>query len=140
MDPDQHFLRDLADHNEAMVHLAHSAMQMKQTPPGAADFSGAADVAEDARKSEIVALLRRRFGDNWTPTAPPELREQVNALMKLDGNNYVAALTDFTRRHHQAAIDMIDHAKLRRPEVKSLAKRMRAQYVREMGTMSVAGQ
>ena len=58
--------------------------------------------------------------------------------MKLEGETYDAALTDFTRRHHQAAIEMIDHAKLRRPEVKSLAKRMRAQYARELGAMSAA--
>ena len=65
---------------------------------------------------------------------------QVDALMKLDGKSFDAAIKEFTRRHHQAAIDMIDHAKLRRPDVNALAKRMRAQYVKEMGTMSAAGQ
>jgi len=139
MDPDHHFLRDLADHNEAMVHLAHSAMQMRHMHAGA-DAAGAADVAEDARRAELVSLLRTRFNDRRDPFPPAPLRQQVDSLMKLEGESYETALTDFTRRHHQAAIEIIDHARLRRPEVKALAKRMRAQYVKEMGTVPAAGQ
>jgi len=140
MDPDHHFLRDLADHNEAMVHLAHSAMEMKHMHAGGSDAAGATDVAEDARKAELVSLLRARFNDRSDPSIPAPLRQQVDSLMKLEGESYETALADFTRRHHQAAIEMIDHAKLRRSEVKSLAKRMRAQYVREIGAASAARQ
>lgn len=138
IDPDHHFLRDLVDHNEAMVHLAHSAMQMKHMHAGGADAAGAADVAEDARKTELVSLLRTRFNDRRDPSVPAPLRGQVDSLMKLEGDEYVTTLADFTRRHHEAAIEMIDHANLRRPEVKSLAKRMRAQYVKEIAATSAA--
>jgi len=134
MDPDHHFLRDLADHNEGMVHLAHSAMEMKHAHAGGADVAGAVDVAEDSRKTELAALLRTHFNDTRTPTPPAALRQQVDSLIKLDGQQYEIALKAFIRRQHLAAIDMIDHAKLRQPEVKALAKRMRAQYLKEMGT------
>lgn len=136
MDPDHHFLRDLADHNEAMVYLAHSAMQMKHAHAGGADAAGAVDVVADARKRELVSLLRTRFNDTRDPTPPPALRQQVDSLMKLEGERFEAAVKDFSRRHHQAAIEMIDHAKLRRREIKVLAKRIRAQYVKEMGASS----
>ncbi len=139
MDPDHHFLRDLADHNEAMVHLAHSAMQMKHAHAGGTDAAGAMDVAKDARKRELVELLGTRFKDTRGPVPPPAFKQQVDALMKLEGEQYEKALKEFSRRHHQAAIGMIDHAKLRRPEIKALAKRMRAQYVREMASTSARG-
>ncbi len=139
MDPDHHFLRDLADHNEAMVRLAHSAMQMNRMHLGS-DPAGAVDIAEDSRQAALVSLLRTRFSDVRDPSPPARLSQQVDSLMLLEGENYETALTAFTRRHHTAAIEMIDHAKLRRPEVRSLAKRLRSQYVKEIGTLPGAGQ
>ena len=130
-DPDRHFLHDLADHNEAMVYLAHSAMQVKHAHMGA-DAAGALDVAEDARKREILSMLKARFRDSYEPLAPPALKAHVDSLMRLEGEAYEAGLNRFTQLHHKSAIDMIDHAKLRRSEVKTLARKIRAQYVREM--------
>lgn len=132
MDPDHHFVRDLADHNEAMVLLAHSAMQMKHAHAGGTDAAGAMDVVEDARKRELVALLKTRFKDTREPVPPPALKQQVDDLMKLDGEENEKAVKRFSQAHHQTAIDMIDRAKLRRPEIRSLAKRIRAQYLKEM--------
>ena len=139
VDTDHHFLRDLADHNEAMVRLAHSAMQMNRMHMGT-DPAGASDIAEDFRQAELASLLRTRFNDRRDPSVPDHLRQQVDSLMKLEGDSYEAAVGRFTRTHHEAAIEIIDHAKLHRPEVKSLAKRLRAQYVKEIGTLSTAGQ
>lgn len=138
MDSDHHFLRDLADHNEAMVHLAHSAMQMKHAHAGGTDAAGATDVVEDARKREIVSLLRSRFKDSREPLPPPALKQQVDALMQLEGEAYEAGMKDFLRRHHKSAIDMIDQAKLRRSDVRSLVRKIRAQYVKEMASMGSA--
>ena len=94
----------------------------------------------NARKTELVSLLRTRFNDRRDPSIPAPLRQQVDSLIKLEGASYETALADFTRWHHQAAIEMIDHAKLSRPEVRSLAKRMRAQYVKEMGAVPTTRQ
>ena len=131
LDPDRHFLHDLADHNEAMVYLAHSAMQMKHAHMGA-DAAGAIDVAGDARKRDIVSILKARFRDSYEALPPPGLKAQVDSLMRLEGEAYQAGLNDFMQRHHKSAIDMIDHARLRRPEVKTLVRKIRAQHVREM--------
>lgn len=138
MDPDHHFLRDLADHNEAMVLLAHSAMQMKHAHAGGADAAGAMDVVEDARKRELVALLKTRFKDTREPVPPPALRQQVEDLMKLDGEEHEKAVRRFSQIHHQTAIDMIDRARLSRPEVRSLARRIRAQYFKEIREAGLA--
>ena len=131
LDADQHFLRDLADHNEAMVYLAHSAMQLKHAHAGG-DEAGATDVAEDARKTEIAKVLKTLFKDETGPQVPPLLRQQVDSILRLQGEAYEAAVRSFTLNHHRAAVDMIDHGKPRRTSVRTLAKRIRAQYVREM--------
>lgn len=56
--------------------------------------------------------------------------------MKLEGEGYETAPNGFMRRHHQAAIDIIARARLRRPEVKALTNPMRAEYVKELAGMS----
>lgn len=132
LDTDRHFLRDLADHNEAMVYLAHSAMQMKHAHAGGRDAAGATDVAEDARKSEIARALKALFKDETSPQVPPLLRQQVDSILRLEGEAYEKAVLDFTVNHHRAAVDMIDHARPRRTSVRTLAKKVRAQYVQEM--------
>lgn len=131
LDPDWHFLRDLADHNEAMVYLAHSAMQMKHAHAGG-DKAGAMDVAEDARKGKIATLLKSLFKDETAPQVPSLLRQQVDSILRLDGEPFEEAVRGFTLNHHRAAVVMIDHAKPRRAAVRALAKREREQYLREM--------
>ncbi len=132
--PDHALLRDLADHHEGMVLLAHRAMEQRHQHAGGTDRAGEADVLRDASKTEILQLLRSLYRDTREPKPTAADKAAVDSIMGLMGEPYEKALRDFTMRHHRATVKLIDRAmsQLRVPKVKSLARRLRSEYSKEI--------
>lgn len=134
---DQHLLRDMADNHEGMILLAHAGMEQRHEHKMDDDPALAADVRQDAAKTEMVSLLRSEYTDPHEPRPSPRDRAVVDSIMRLTGDAYDKAFRDYMVQHGQFGIGMIDRAlpQLRNQKVKALAERMRAAHLRGLNTI-----
>lgn len=135
---DQHLLRDMVDNHEGMILLAHAGMEQRHEHKMDDDPALAADVRQDAAKTEMVSLLRSEYTDPHEPRPSPRDRAVVDSIMRLTGGAYDKAFRDYMVLHDQLSIGMIDRAfpQLRDGSVKALAERMRAAHLRGLKGMS----
>lgn len=135
---DQHLLRDMMDNHEGMILLAHAGMEQRHEHIMDNDPALAADVSQDAAKTEMVSLLRSAYTDPHEPRPSPRDRAVVDSIMRLTGDAYDKAFRDYMMQHDQFGIGMIDRAlpQLRNQRVKALAERMRAAHLRGLKTIS----
>lgn len=134
---DQHLLRDMMDNHEGMILLAHAGMEQRHEHKMDNDPALAADVSQDAAKTEMVSLLRSEYTDPHEPRPSPRDRAVVDSIMRLTGDAYDKAFRDYMVQHDQFGIGMIDRAlpQLRNQKVKALAERMRAAHLRGLNTI-----
>ncbi|GLC28213.1 hypothetical protein [Roseisolibacter agri] len=141
-DADQDFLRHMLDHHEALITSAHEGMMQ---PAGHAAHGTAQDPAEtdaalDAEKREMLALLDRLYGEQYSPrpgagsavdpsrtggaarpTPPLPAREAAHAAA-------AASEAGSAPARYREGVELIDRflPRLRRPAVRALAVRLRA--------------
>lgn len=111
-DADQDFLRHMLDHHETVVAAAHAEMM---EPAGHGAHGTKRDPAEwdvmlDAEKLEMLALLKRHYGEEYSPRPAGEPGQQPLAAQLREG-------TAMTERFAP---------RLRRAEVRALARRLGA--------------
>ena len=156
-DANQDFLRHMTDHHERLSRVAHDLMM---EPAGHASHGSGADPAFldgqlDAEKGEMLDLLQREYRETYVPrpdatahgrvSSPAAHTTGTSASGKRVGDEHAAAL-------HALAIQLREGATLARafesrltnPEVKALARRMRASQLdfagrldRSMGGMKM---
>ncbi len=128
---DQHLLRDMVDNHEAMILLAHAAMEQRHDHKMGDDPALSEDVNQDAAKTEMVLLLRSSYMDLHEPRPSPADRAAVDSIMALKGDAYDNAFRNFMLQRDELGINMIKRAlpKLRNPKVKMLAERMRGMHM-----------
>lgn len=149
-DADQEFLRHMLDHNETVLAIVHAQMM---EPAGHAEHGKAVDPAAwdskiDVDKREMLALLKKHYNEDYSPrvipssstvgsassavgmTMPPAGAGRKDEADAMAGQVEVAA-------HLRDGVEMADRfaPKLTRPEVRALARRIRAsqlQLAREL--------
>ena len=131
---DQHLLRDMVDNHEAMILLAHAAMQQRHDHKMDEDPALTEDVNQDAAKTQMITLLRSGYTDPHEPRPSPADRAAVDSILTLKGDAYDDAFRNFMLQRDRLGITMIDRAlpNLRNPKVRMLAERMRATHVRAL--------
>lgn len=137
-DADHHFLRDLVDHHEGMILLAHAAMERAHERHGKGDDPAlAADSYRDAEKQRIRAMLDSIYGDAFEPAVPTTLRAEIDTILQLDGEEFERAFERFTSRYHRETLAMIDRALpgLRRAPVIALARQIRDRHAKEFSVL-----
>jgi hypothetical protein len=137
-DADHHFLRDLVDHHEGMILLAHAAMEREHGRHGGGDDPAlAADSYRDAEKQRIRAVLDSVYGDAFEPAVPPRVRAETDSILRLEGEEFERGFEGFTRRYHRETIAMIDRALpgLRRAPVIMLARQIRDRHAKELSVL-----
>lgn len=134
-DADHHFLRDLVDHHEGMILVAHAAMERGHGRHGAGDDPAlAADSYRDTEKQRIRAMLDSIYGDAFEPAAPAILRAEIDSILRLQGEEFERAFEGFSARYHRETLAMIDRALpgLRRAPVIALARQIRDRHAKEL--------
>ena len=125
-DADHHFLRDMLDHHERVILVAHEQMM---EPAGHAAHGGGADPAAldsrlDAEKLEMLALLAKLYGETYSPRAGVVEADAHDASAGEEGPAVQARLATEFRR----GVALVDRSLpgLTRPAVRALARRVRA--------------
>lgn len=143
-DADQDFLRHMLDHHETVLALTHAQMM---DPAGHAAHGGASDPTAmdaklDAEKMEMLALLSRVYGEDYSPRASeapgpvasaPASGTSPSAAEQDHGDELARALA--TQLRAGAALAERYSPRLTRPAVRDLARRLRAsqlELVRQM--------
>ena len=137
-DDDQHFLRDMIDHHESLVYLSHQVLQRITGGPIKDEFSGF-DIAQDAEKQSMLAILKSDYWDNHQATAQSsEVAIADSIVGRASHNDFERLKNKFIAEHHRRGLAMIDSAlpSLTRPAVRKLAQDMRNQMRRELLTYS----
>ena len=121
-DADKDFLQHMLDHYEAVLVLVHADM-MK--PEGHAMHGIDGDPVErdgalDAEKSKMLQLLSKLYGEEYSP--------RPVAAAAAEAERGKAALHASLGTHFRAGVALVDRSAggLRRPEVRALARQMRA--------------
>lgn len=121
-DTDKDFLHHMLDHYEAVLVLVHADM-MKPEGHGMHGKSGdpvERDGALDAEKTQMLQLLNKIYGEAYSPQPVPAAEASAEK-----GNKVIHASLE---THFRSGVSLVDRSVsgLRNPEVRTLAKRMRA--------------
>ena len=142
-DADQRFLRQFADHYETLRQIAHAWM-VKDYARAKRDTTvdpGNLDGAVDSEQRELLAVLSRLYGENYTPR-PGRLTDAHSArgrVLDTTPARRTAALSpsapeamaDTALAAFRRGTALVDSGlpKLRRREIRDLALRLRAAHV-----------
>lgn len=123
-DADQRFLRSMLDHHETVVAHAHAAMSAEA---GHAEHGGGSDPAAfdatlDRDKLAMLALLESVYGEKYSPHPADTTGLDFSARLR-------------------AGIQMVDEnaARLRRQDVRALARRIRLTHSTILAQLDSAG-
>ncbi len=121
-DTDKDFLHHMLDHYEAVLVLVHADM-MKPEGHGMHGKNGdpvERDAALDAEKTQMLQLLNKLYGEAYSPRPVPAAETAAEK-----GNKVIHASL---ATHFRSGVSLVDRSasRLRNPEVRTLAKRMRA--------------
>ena len=123
-DEDQRFLRSMLDHHETVVAHAHAAMSSEagHAEHGGGNDPAAFDATLDRDKLAMLALLESIYGERYSPH-PADTT----------GLDFAARL--------RSGIRLVDEntARLRRPGVRSIARRIRATHSAILAQLDSAG-
>jgi hypothetical protein len=120
-DTDKDFLHHMLDHYEAVLVLVHADM-MKPEGHGMHDKSGdpvESDAALDAEKTQMLRLLKKLYGEDYSPRPVSAAKAAVEK-----GNKVIHASL---ATHFRSGVSLVDRSVsgLRNSQVRALAKQMR---------------
>lgn len=132
-DADHMFLRMMSDHHEGLVQMAMQAMQRGGTQ-AVKDDARALHRKQVAERDEMVGVLDRAYDEEHVPTPMAMHRAQADSLAAAPGGEHDEMFYRMVIDHHRQGVMMIDHLlpRLRRPDVREMAERMRAEQEREV--------
>lgn len=132
-DADHEFLRMMSDHHEGMVMMMRPAMDKASSSAAKADAKTLHDKQGQERDS-MVAMIRASYDETITPMVMPSGKAMNDSLQAKSGNAYDRDMYRHVIMHHQEGVKMIDDflPRLKRPEVRQMAEKMRADQQREI--------
>ena len=132
-DRDQAFLREMLDHHEAVLALAHDQMMAPagHASHGTASDPGDVDAALDVEKRRMLALLDSLYGEAYSPRAAAPLTAAPGSTAA--GAEHEAFQTALAAqlRAGVALVDRVRHD-LRRPRVRALADSVRESQLAQL--------
>lgn len=146
-DADQAFLRQMLDHHETTIALAHTQMMSPagHAVHGVAGDPVALDSRLDAEKQEMLALLSRFYGESYSPRTDTLAAANAHAeasvptggaAMPPAGGSKTMPMMDVGASLRRGATLVDQHLpRLKRAEVRALAGRMRASQLALAGQM-----
>lgn len=139
-DPDREFLRRLAEHHAGIMFTAHSAHQ-NQDSVSVRGGAMALDEHHHAEADTALALLRRRYGDEYVPVVTERHAIMVDSLQRTTGAEYDRRYRRFVAEHHRETAQLIDGflPRLRLPEVVALARNLRTKQTAELDSLVQPG-
>lgn len=134
--PDQTFLRQMADHHRGLILISHETLERKENL-AVKDEARKLDSEQDDGLDRIRTALKSDFNDNYQPKVPSESQAMMDTLSKQQGAAYDRKFREDVIAHHQKGLAMIDAylPRATRPDVKTMAQRMREQQAREIAQM-----
>lgn len=132
-DADHEFLRMMSDHHEGMVMMMRPAMDKASSSTAKADAKMLHDKQARERDS-MVAMIRTSYQETITPMQMPSGKAMNDSLQQKSGTAYDRDMYRHVIMHHQEGVKMIDDflPRLKRPEVRQMAEKMRADQQREI--------
>lgn len=130
---DRLFLERQLDHYQGLEYLAERVRQTSNVSAVRRD-AWRFDRQENAERSQVDALLRKRHGERYLPRVPDEFRTAAIAIRALPPEQQARALLAFVTRHHGEDIALIDSIlpSLEHPEVRELARDLRRDERRDL--------
>jgi len=137
-DQDQRFLREMLNHHESLIYLAHEVMK-GQTAGYTKDLLTELDATEDAEKQQVVRLLGSLYSDRHHAVPEAMAMSSVDSVLKAAEPDVGPAVSNFVVRYHQSGIALIDSfmPKLANPKVRALARTMRVKAKKQISVYSV---
>lgn len=121
-DRDQAFLREMLDHHEAALALAHAQMMAPagHSAHGTSSDPGDVDADLDAEKREMLALLQSLYAEAYSP------RAAAADTATSTGADHMRYQTELAAQF-RAGVALVDRyePELRRPGIRALARRLR---------------
>lgn len=132
--PDQDFLRMMSDHHKGLIAMAHMTKDGKGSTETVRADARKLDTAQDAELDSMTTMLETSFKDPYQPKIMPKHQAMADSLGMQSGTAYDRTFYQDVIAHHQEGIKMMDEylPKLTRPELKSMAQRMRDMQTREI--------
>lgn len=130
---DQMFLRMMSDHHEGLVRMAARAMEGGGTQT-VKDDARTLHAKQTAERDSMVAMLGAGYGERHQPMPMRLNTMQADSLAAASGPAHDRMFYRMVIDHHRQAIMMTDHLlpRMRKPEVRRMAERMRADQQREI--------
>lgn len=132
-DADHEFLRMMSDHHEGLVVMMRPAMDKATSATAKADAKKLHDKQGQERDS-MVAMIKTSYDETITPMVMPSGKVMNDSLQQKSGAAYDRDMYRHVIMHHQEGVKMIDDflPRLKRPEVRQMAEKMRADQQREI--------
>ncbi|HET7601258.1 MAG TPA: hypothetical protein VFK09_13255 [Gemmatimonadales bacterium] len=132
-EPDRRFLEDLLDHYQGLDYLGARIARSdagRRTRRQIWRWT----TRENPDKRQIAELLRKRFGERYEPTVPPEFKRAADSLAALPPEEQPRALVRLLAHHHQGDVARISATlpELRDSSVRGLAQALRSDQSREL--------
>ncbi len=133
-DADQEFLRMMLDHHAGLIQLAHGAQEKQGASAAVQEEARKLDEKQDAETEQMQAVLKQAYNDAHEPMVMPKNRAMIDSLAAKSGADYDMGFRMNVIAHHQEGIAMIDQylPRLKRPEVRQMAERMKADQTRDI--------
>lgn len=130
-DRDQTFLREMLDHHETVIALAHDQMMAPagHEQHGVASDPGSLDSSLDAEKLEMLALLDSLYQEKYSPRAAVPAKVG-SAAAGTAAEEYRARLA----AQFRAGVALVDRFRpvLRRPRIRAAADRIRESQLSQL--------
>ncbi len=122
---DQEFLKQMSDHHQGLVAMAHEAME--KTGSAVQQEATTLDQKQDEEIEQMLTILLRDYSDPHTPTVAPEAQAMADALASKSGADYDMTFRMNVVEHHKQGIAMVDRflPRLTREDVRTMAQQMK---------------
>lgn len=135
MTPDQRFLRNMSNHHQGLIQMAHYVMEDRKSPGVLADAQKL-DRAQDAELDTMRTMLQTRFREQYTPTVLPQNQAMFDSLRAVPGTGvpFDTTFLHLIIAHHREAVRMVNQAlpTLTDARLRTMAERMRRDQTREI--------
>lgn len=131
-DDDQAFLRMMADHHEGLIVIAAPVLD-QAVSGGVTSDARALRAAQERELRDMLGLLQRKYGESYEPEVLPSNRLMVDSLGRATGAAFDTLFYRQVVAHHRQGLAMMDDyvPKLKDPQVKAMAEKMRAEHARQ---------
>ena len=132
-DADHEFLRMMSDHHEGLVVMGEDAMN-RATDDSVRSAAHMLHTKQAADQDTMIMMITRMYSQQHVPRMMPKNAAQADTLRSRQAAEVDRYFLQTTIAHHEEGIAMIDQfmPRLAKPEVRSMAEKMRDEQQREI--------